>query len=220
LPATRKNKEKDMHPWKHYAAIGDSFTEGVGDPVDGFQSIGCMERLAQILKKANPDFQFTNLAKRGLMISEIRQGQLVQVLKLKPDFITIVAGANDIMKGRFEAQNFENELRSLYESTVKTGALVSSVNVPYFPFIKTLEAPIQTRLNRQIEKANSIIQSLADEYKIIFVDANAYSSDFDENDWSTDGVHLNARGYFKFTDVIIQTLEKHTGIAIEKAAMP
>ena len=39
-----------MHPWKHYTAIGDSFTEGIGDPVDGFQFIGCMERLAQVLK--------------------------------------------------------------------------------------------------------------------------------------------------------------------------
>ncbi|MBI3151732.1 MAG: SGNH/GDSL hydrolase family protein [Chloroflexi bacterium] len=209
-----------MHPWKHYVAIGDSFTEGIGDPVDGFQSIGCMERLAQILQKSNPDFQFTNLAKRGLMISEIRQGQLVHALKLKPDFVSIVAGANDIMKGRFEAQNFENELRGLYESTVKTGALVSSGNIPFFPFIKTLEAPVQTRLNRQIEKANSIIQNLADEYKIILVNANAHGDDFDENDWSTDFVHLNARGYFKFTDVIIQTLEKHTGVELGKAELP
>ena len=209
-----------MHPWKHYVAIGDSFTEGIGDPVDGFQSIGCMERLAQILKKSNPDFQFTNLAKRGLMISEIRQGQLVQALKLKPDFVSIVAGANDIMKGRFVAQDFENELRELYEPTVNSRALVSSVNIPFFPFIKTLDEPIQKRLNRQIEKANSIFKSLADEYKIILMDANALADAFDENDWSADKTHLNARGYFKSTDKIIQTLEQHTGFEIGRAEMP
>jgi lysophospholipase L1-like esterase len=209
-----------MHPWKNYVAIGDSFTEGVGDPVDGFQSIGSMERLSQILKRSNPDLKFTNLANNGLMITEIRQSQLVRALSLKPDFITIVAGANDILKGRFEAQNFENELRSLYESTVKMGALVSSGNVPDFPLVKTLEATVQKRFNRQIEKANSIIRSLAAEYKIIFVDANAYSHDFDENDWSADQVHLNARGYFKFTDVVIQELEKQMGIEIGRAEMP
>jgi lysophospholipase L1-like esterase len=209
-----------MHPWKNYVAIGDSFTEGIGDPVDGFQSIGSMERLSQILKRSNPNLKFTNLANRGLMITEIRQSQLVRALSLKPDFITIVAGANDILKGRFEAQNFENELRSLYESTVKTVAMVSSGNVPDFPLIKTLETAVQKRFNRQVEKANSIIRSLAAEYKIIFVDANAYSHDFDENDWSTDQVHLNARGYFKFTDVVIQELEKQTGFEIGRAEMP
>jgi lysophospholipase L1-like esterase len=209
-----------MHPWKNYVAIGDNFTEGVGDPVEGFQSIGSMERLSQILKRSNPDLKFTNLANRRLMISEIRQGQLTQALRLKPDFVSIVAGANDIMKGRFEAQNFDNELRGLYESTVKTGALVSSGNIPFFPFIKTLETPLQTRLNRQIEKANSIIRDLADEYKITLVDANAHSDDFDENDWSADQVHLNARGYFKFTDVVVQELEKQTGYEIGRAEMP
>ncbi len=33
-------------PWTHYVAIGDSFTQGVGDPVDGFAKLGAMDLLA------------------------------------------------------------------------------------------------------------------------------------------------------------------------------
>jgi len=209
-----------MHPWKNYVAMGDSFSEGIGDLVDGFQPIGCIERMAQIMQKSNPDFQFTNLAQRGLMISEIRQGQLVKALSLKPDLVSIFAGANDLLKGRFEAQNFENELRSLYESTFKTGAQIISGSIPFLPFIKTLDAETQTRLNRQIEKANSIIQSLADEYAILVIDPNAYTNDFDDNDWSADKVHLNSRGYFKYTDILIQNLEESAGVQIGRAEMP
>jgi len=209
-----------MYPWKHYVAIGDSFTAGIGDPVDGFQTIGCMERFARVLQTSSPSLQFTNLAKRGLIISEIREGQLARALELQPDFISVVAGANDIMKGKFEAQSFEDDLRTLYEPLAKTDAVVSTVNIPPFPLIKTMQEAIQTRLYRHIEKANSIVKSLADEYKIILVDAYAHADDFDENDWSADYVHLNARGYFKFTNVIIQVLEKSMGVEIGKAEMP
>jgi len=209
-----------MHPWKHYAAIGDSFTEGIGDPVDGFQSIGCMERLGQVLKKSNPDMQFTNLAKRGLVISEIRESQLTKALELKPDFITAVIGANDVMKGKFASQNFEKDVRSIFEPLSKTGALVSTGTLPPFPFIKTLPEAIQPRLFRHVEKANAILTSLAKEYNVILVDAYAHVHELDEQDWSADKVHLNARGYFKFTDVMIDVLEKQTGMAIGKTEMP
>lgn len=43
-----------MHPWRHYVALGDSFTEGVGDPVDGFAPLGAVDHLAAASRQANP----------------------------------------------------------------------------------------------------------------------------------------------------------------------
>ena len=71
-----------------------------------------------------------------------------------------------------------------------------------------------------MEKANAILTSLAKEYKFILVDAYAHFHELDENDWSADKVHLNVRGYFKFTNVMIDVLEKHTWVEIGKAEMP
>ena len=164
--------------------------------------------------------QFTNLAKRGLVISEIREGQLAKALELKPDFITAVIGANDVMKGQFASQKFEDDVRSIFEPLSKTGALVSTGTLPPFPFIKTLPEVVQPRLFRHVEKANAILTNLPKEYNIILVDAYAHAHELDEQDWSADKVHLNARGYFKFTDVMIDVLEKHTGVEVGKAEMP
>ena len=50
-----------MHPWHHYVALGDSFTGGVGDPVEGFEMLGAMDRLAAALRQTNPALQVTNL---------------------------------------------------------------------------------------------------------------------------------------------------------------
>ncbi|MBK8834875.1 MAG: hypothetical protein IPO29_08425 [Anaerolineae bacterium] len=80
----------NMHPWHHYVALGDSFTEGVGDPVEGFEMLGAMDRLAAALRQSNPALQVTNLAKRGLVLAEIRDQQLAPALGLKPDFVSVV----------------------------------------------------------------------------------------------------------------------------------
>lgn len=50
-----------------YAAIGDSFTEGVGDPGPGETFLGWADRLAVLLadQREEHDFRYANLAVRG-----------------------------------------------------------------------------------------------------------------------------------------------------------
>ncbi len=203
-----------MHSWHHYVAMGDSFTEGVGDSVDGFTKLGAMDRLAAALRQSNPDLQYTNLAKRGLLVAEVREQQLETALSLKPDFVSVAAGANDIMKGQFDKIRWEQELRILYESLTQTGAVVTTVNMPFFPLIRTLKEPLQIRIKSNLEKGNNIIQRLVAQYKVILVDAWTISLRDDMEDWSEDGIHLNSQGYFKFAKEILKTLEQQTGVKI------
>ena len=59
-----------------------------------------------------------------------------------------------------------------------------------------------------------MIERLAAEYQVILVDAWAVSQRSDREDWSEDGVHLNARGYFKFAQETLKVLEQQTGLRI------
>jgi lysophospholipase L1-like esterase len=203
-----------MHPWHHYVAIGDSFTEGIGDSVEGFAKLGAMDRIAVALRQTNPDLRYTNLAKRGLLVAEIREQQLEPALRLKPDFVSVVAGANDIMTGRFDATRWEEEFRTLYEALTESGSLVVAVNTPEFPILATLKEPLQARVKSNIARGNSIIERLAAQYQVILVDAWASSQRSDPEDWSEDGVHLNSRGYFKFAQETLKVIEQQTGLRI------
>ena len=118
-----------MHPWHHYVALGDSFTEGIGDPVEGFARLGVVDRLAAALRQSNPDLRFTNLAQHGLGVGEIREQQLEPALRLEPDIASVVAGANDIMTGRFDVTRWEEEFRTLYQALTRAGAAVISANI-------------------------------------------------------------------------------------------
>lgn len=210
-----------VQSWNEYVAIGDSFTEGIGDPVDGVSKLGAMDRVAAALKQSNPNLKYTNLAKRGLLVAEIREQQLQAALHLKPDFVTIVAGSNDILAGRFNPIRWEQELRTLYKTLAATGAVVSTGNIPNFPVLRTLKEPLQLRVNNNIAIGNDIIQRLAAQYQIILVDAWTIScSHLDGNDWSTDGIHPNSRGYLKFAKEILKTIEQHTGTNIGSIETP
>src|SRR5690348_1436188 len=88
------------HPWRRYVAIGDSFTEGVGDPEptapNGFR--GWADRVAEVLSQQVDDFAYANLAVRGKLIGQIVADQVEPALALAPDLITFSAGGNDVIR--------------------------------------------------------------------------------------------------------------------------
>lgn len=209
-----------MHPWHHYVAIGDSFTEGVGDPVEGFAMLGVADRLAAALRQTNLDLRYTNLAQRGLLVSEIREQQLAAALALKPDLVSVVAGANDILTGRFSADRWDEEFRAFFEALTGVGAVVIAANLPDFPILRTLPGPLQARVRGNFARGNSVIERLAAQYQLVLVDAWQISQRSEPDDWSEDGVHLNARGYFKFAQETVTLLEQQTGAVIGNITRP
>ncbi|CAM5595314.1 hypothetical protein SCANM63S_08680 [Streptomyces canarius] len=72
-----------------YVAVGDSFTEGVGDPGPDGAFVGWADRFAVLLADRRPegDFQYTNLAVRGKLLDQIVADQVPQAIGLAPDLI-------------------------------------------------------------------------------------------------------------------------------------
>jgi lysophospholipase L1-like esterase len=209
-----------MHPWCHYIALGDSFTEGVGDPVEGFAMLGVADRLAAALRQANPDLRFTNLAQRGLGTNEIFEQQLEPALRLQPDLVSVVAGANDVLTGRFSAARWGESFGRMFEAFAQANALVIVATLPDFPVLRTLPAALQARVRGNLGRGNDVIQRLAAQHRCVLIDAWAISARSEPADWSEDGVHLNARGYFKFAQEVFKTLEQRTGMAIGEIEAP
>ena len=88
-----------------YVALGDSFTEGVGDPdPDAPQRPAGLGRPRRRGARAGqrPDFGYANLAIRGRKLRAILDEQLEPALALEPDLVTIYAGGNDILRPRVD----------------------------------------------------------------------------------------------------------------------
>lgn len=83
-----------LHPWSRYVAIGDSFTEGIGDPEPDSPGghRGWADRVAEQLAERTDDFAYANLAVRGRLLQQIADEQIDPALALRPDLISISAG--------------------------------------------------------------------------------------------------------------------------------
>lgn len=115
-----------LHPWNRYVALGDSFTEGVGDPEPrspgGLR--GWADRVAEELSNGHEDFAYANLAVRGLLVGQILDEQVSPALALQPDLITLNAGGNDLIFRRSDPDKLAVRMDAGVELLASTGATV------------------------------------------------------------------------------------------------
>src|ERR687898_1653450 len=85
--------------YRRYVALGDSFTEGVGDAdarrPNGVR--GWADRVAEVMAERTPEFTYANLAVRGRGIDRIVKEQVEAAIALEPDVVTIYGGSVDLM---------------------------------------------------------------------------------------------------------------------------
>ncbi|MHA3723561.1 SGNH/GDSL hydrolase family protein [Leucobacter sp. HY1910] len=82
-----------------YVAIGDSFTEGVGDEQPGGLVRGWADLVAQgIADSVGEPIAYANLAIRGRLLAPIIAQQLEPALALGPTLVSFNGGGNDMLR--------------------------------------------------------------------------------------------------------------------------
>jgi len=187
----------------YFVAMGDSLTQGIGDEVDGIPLKSWVEHFAQLHE---PPLRFTNLAKRGLLSKEIRLTQLEEAVALQPDLVSIIAGANDILKGHWNKDEYKNDMEMIVETLSGLRAKIIIANQP--DFSERLPMPVEQKLliKTQLEEANEIIQLLSDKYNLIHIDFWDNPMAKNPSFLSKDLVHPNSRGYQEIAKVIFNHL--------------
>ena len=126
--------QQNHHPWRRFVALGDSFTEGIGDPDPQHPGMhrGWADRVAEELARtADPeqDLAYANLAVRGKLLQQIRDDQLAAAVELQPDLVSLCAGGNDIFRGG-DPDLLATELDEMVAELADTGATVVLFNGP------------------------------------------------------------------------------------------
>src|SRR5688500_16257756 len=91
--------------WQSFVAMGDSFTEGMGDAYPDGTYRGWADLVAARLAiEAGPDFGYANLAIRGRLLNAVITEQLEPTLAMKPDLVSFAAGGNDVLRRRADPE--------------------------------------------------------------------------------------------------------------------
>ena len=108
--------------YHRFVALGDSFTEGVGDPdptrPNGLR--GWADRVAEALSLQTDDFGYANLAIRGRKLPAILDEQIDAALALGPDLVSIHGGGNDVLRPKVDldllAASYDDAIGRLCDS--------------------------------------------------------------------------------------------------------
>jgi lysophospholipase L1-like esterase len=192
-----------LHPWSRYVAIGDSFTEGIGDPEPlspgGFR--GWADRVAEVLGEQADDFAYANLAIRGRLLGQILDEQVEPAVALRPDLVTISAGGNDILRPGTDpdavAARFETGLRRLSSA----GATIVMFTGPDIG-----ETPVLGRLRGKVAIYNENLRALALKHDAIVADMWALRELTDPRMWAPDRLHFSATGHHTIARMVLGAL--------------
>jgi lysophospholipase L1-like esterase len=194
-----------------FAALGDSVTVGLGDPMPHGGWRGFAALLADSL--APPDqVEMSNLARCGALISDVVGEQLPQALSMRPTFASVLAGINDTLRGKFELAAIAQDLEEIVVTLQRAGALVLTASLPDPGLLLKIPASIRRPLARRAHAINAVLGQLALRYDIVHVDLASYPAIYDRRMWGVDRLHPSERGHRMLARLFAARLVEH-GIA-------
>lgn len=189
--------------YSSYAAIGDSFTEGVGDELPDGAVRGWADLVALGLAHASSEpVTYANLAIRGRLLEPIITGQLAPAIALKPALLSINGGGNDILRPRVSITGIADRLEAAVDQAVDSGChvlLISGGNpsrhIPLGSLVQARGEQFAEAIRRRLPKSG-----------VTFVDNWADTELRDIRYWSRDRLHLGASGHRRVAATVLAAL--------------
>jgi lysophospholipase L1-like esterase len=180
-----------MGEFGSFAALGDSFTEGVGDPyIDGVSCRGWSDRFAEQLAAHRPGLQYANLAIRGKCVGEVLDEQVPAAVAMAPDLVSLAAGGNDMLKPRCNPDT----LADTFETAVARLTTAGSKVMVFTGFDPTA-FPVLRLIRGKAAVYSMHIRGIAAKYDCLLADLWPMRILTDRRLWSPDRLHLNADGH-------------------------
>lgn len=217
------------HPWRRFAAIGDSIAEGIGEAIPGYPDQPWIDRIAAELgDAANTDaeadaaaFEYRNFGYRDTRIAQVRSTQLEPACAFAPDLVMVACGGADALSRAYDADAVEEHLRAIVARFLEGGAEVITVSMfdgSYSPVVpEQLRAGLRIRLHDLSARSRRIAEDLG----TIHVDFTDHPATPDRDIYSADGRHGTRRGHAIAAAGTVRRLGERLGNVVpDSNAMP
>lgn len=193
-----------------YLAIGDSFTEGVGDWDEARPNgvRGWADRVGQELI-ALGDWSYANLAIRGKKIGQVIEEQVPAGLELKPTLVTCYAGGNDILRPSVDL----DALVARYAETMARFK-AQGADVALFTAFDTGASKTFSATRGRSAIYNELLREAAADCGFALIDFWRMKELQDWRMWDEDRLHLSATGHQVMAANVLAALEKADDVVI------
>ncbi|WP_409062145.1 SGNH/GDSL hydrolase family protein [Streptomyces sp. SYP-A7185] len=199
-------------PWSRLVIVGDSVARGVSESCPGYRTGPWSSLVIAALRGVRPELVHLNLGQRELVTAQVRETQLDSALAFGPDLVIALCGGNDGLRKTFDPDAVEGELEALFTPLRTAGTLVTAgffdiSGNPHF------DARYRDVARERLAVLSRRIRSVAQRLDAVHVDLHDHPTERDGSIWSTDGIHLNARGQAVLGTEIIRALGTRLGTA-------
>ncbi len=206
-------------PYRRFVALGDSFTEGLGDPdptrPNGVR--GWADRVAEVLAGHAHDaegaeaFGYANVAIRGRKLRGVLDEQLDPALALRPDLVTIYIGANDILRPSVDL----DRLVELYDAALARLAATGARLLVWTAFDPGGSATYKL-LRGRFALYNELVRESAWRHDATIVDFWRLREYRDWRLWDEDRMHMGPAGHQRMAIEVLDVL----GVAHDLEPLP
>ena len=187
-----------------FVAIGDSFTEGVGDELPNGTVRGWADLVAQGWADSRGEtIEYANLAIRGKLVWPIVEQQLEPALALRPTHLSFNGGGNDMLRPRASiphlAEAFSHVLRRCDQEGVQF-VLLSGAN-------PSAQLPLGTMIQRRGDALSAAVLARVLGRPDVIRALNWPDRELSgPSYWSADRLHMNARGHHRVAARVLTAL--------------
>jgi len=153
---------------------------------------GWADRLAQLLAHAQRDgepFRYANLAVRSRRVRDLVEEQLPDALAMRPDLVSILIGANDLVGRSADPLALAARLEAAVRTLRASGADVLLVT----PFLPRRRAALL--FARRFSAYAAELRRIAAATGAVLLDLEAVPGIGELDLWADDKVHLRSRGH-------------------------
>lgn len=193
-----------------FVALGDSFTEGVGDERPDGGARGWADLVAEGLADTGGTVQYANLAIRGRLLGRIVEEQLEPALALRPapTLVTFNGGGNDMLRPGTDIAWIARVTERAMHRILDAGAepvLLAGAN-------PTGGLPGGRGVQGKGDRLVVVARRLADDLGIRFVDNWNDDELRGRQYWSSDRLHLAPVGHRRVAAAVLRSLGRNVPV--------
>ncbi len=186
-----------------YVAIGDSFTEGVGDERPNGTPRGWADIVALTLARVQDSpIEYANLAVRGRLLAPIVGDQLDAALALAPTMLSLNGGGNDMLRPGMDATRLIAMTDVAARRVVDAGVHLVLIAGPD----PGAGLPFGNAISRRGAVLTEAVHTIGERHGATIVDVYRDLEIRRPGYWSPDRLHLNAAGHHRVASLIMSAL--------------
>ncbi|MER7751446.1 SAM-dependent methyltransferase [Kitasatospora sp. NPDC097643] len=196
-------------PWRRFAVLGDSMAEGILEASPGYRKASWADRVHGALLRGNPDLAYLNTGYRGVVSAQVLADQLPKALEFEPDLAAVLCGGNDFLAPEFRVEAYQENLDAIVGALTGAGATVFLYSLIDITSAFSRLAVMRPRM----AQLNAATLEVARKYGAVWVPCWEHPAAGDRSVYSSDMLHMSARGHAIIASLTVEALGRHLGNA-------